>query len=72
MAIIISKGTKQEGILQAIKEISGVDVRSCLQCKKCTNGCPVTGFVKNQPSENIRKIQLDMGGEILKRDMVWM
>lgn len=72
MAIIISKGIRQEGILKTIKEMTGVDVRTCLQCKKCTNGCPVTDFVKNPPSEIIRKIQLDMGNTILKSDLVWM
>ena len=44
----------------------------CLQCKKCTNGCPVTTLVNVHPSEIIRKLQLNIGDSILNSDLVWM
>lgn len=55
-----------------VERISGIDVRACLQCKKCTNGCPVTSLTKVTPSEIIRRLQLDSGVEILESDLVWM
>jgi heterodisulfide reductase subunit C len=72
MSIVISKEKKEVGLLQTVKEISGVDVAGCLQCKKCTNGCPVTALVKVPPSEIIRRLQLNAGDSILSSDLVWM
>ena len=72
MPIVISKEKTDTGLLQSVKEISGVDVAGCLQCKKCTNGCPVTALVKVPPSEIIRRLQLNVGDSILNSDLVWM
>ena len=72
MPIVISKEKKESGLLQSVKEISGVDVAGCLQCKKCTNGCPVTTLVKVPPSEIIRRLQLNIGDSILNSELVWM
>jgi heterodisulfide reductase subunit C len=72
MPIVISKEKTDTGLLQSVKEISGVDVAGCLQCKKCTNGCPVTALVKVPPSEIIRRLQLNTGDSILNSDLVWM
>jgi heterodisulfide reductase subunit C len=72
MPIVINKEKKENGFLEALKEISGVDISGCLQCKKCTNGCPVTTLVKVPPSEIIRRLQFNMGNSILDSDLVWM
>jgi heterodisulfide reductase subunit C len=72
MSIVISKEKTEAGLLQTVKEISGVDVAGCLQCKKCTNGCPVTALVKVPPSEIIRRLQLNIGDSILNSDLIWM
>lgn len=72
MAIVINKNKATDELINAVKEISGVDVRGCLQCRKCTNGCPVTGMAKVSPSEIIRKLQLNIGDEIFNSDLVWM
>ncbi|MGA3287806.1 MAG: 4Fe-4S dicluster domain-containing protein [Bacteroidota bacterium] len=72
MSLVISKEKIEAGLLQTVKEISGVDVAGCLQCKKCTNGCPVTALVKVPPSEVIRRLQLNIGDSILNSDLIWM
>ncbi len=72
MVIVIGKEKKDSGVLNAVEEISGVNIRSCLQCKKCTNGCPVTPLVTTPPSEIIRRLQLDVGDSILNSDLIWM
>jgi heterodisulfide reductase subunit C len=72
MPIVISKEKKENDLLQSVKEISGVDIAGCLQCKKCTNGCPVTALVKVPPSEIIRRLQLNIGDSVLNSDLVWM
>jgi heterodisulfide reductase subunit C len=72
MPIVISKEKTDTGLLQSVKDISGVDIAGCLQCKKCTNGCPVTALVQVPPSEVIRRLQLNAGDSILNSDLVWM
>jgi heterodisulfide reductase subunit C len=72
MPIVISKEKTENGLFQTVREISGVDISGCLQCKKCTNGCPVTALVKVPPSEIIRRLQLKTGDSILNSDLVWM
>jgi heterodisulfide reductase subunit C2 len=72
MTIVIEKIKKESNLIQDVREISGIDVSACLQCKKCSNGCPVAGITKVSPSDIIRKLQLDAGDEILDSDLVWM
>ena len=72
MSIVVKKGRQAENLLDIVKKISGVDVSSCLQCKKCTNGCPVTGMTQVPPSEIIRRIQLNIGQHIFDSDLIWM
>jgi heterodisulfide reductase subunit C len=72
MAIVIEKVKKENNLLQAVGEISGVDVHACLQCKKCSNGCPVGSITNVSPSGVIRMLQLGLGNEILDSDLVWM
>ncbi|MGD1046780.1 MAG: 4Fe-4S dicluster domain-containing protein [Bacteroidota bacterium] len=72
MSIVIRKEKTEISLQQSVKEISSVDVAGCLQCKKCTNGCPVTALVKVPPSEIIRRLQLNTGDSILNCDLVWM
>lgn len=72
MTLVIEKGIKTQGISSTVKEISGVDISSCLQCKKCSNGCPLVNMVDAPPADIIRKIQLNAGDEILESKLVWM
>ena len=72
MSIVVKKGSQAESLINTVKKISGVDVCSCLQCKKCTNGCPVSGMTKVPPSEIIRRIQLNIGHHIFDSDLIWM
>jgi heterodisulfide reductase subunit C2 len=72
MAIQISKERKTDNLLDAVQRISGVNISECLQCKKCSNGCPVTGLSGIGPAETIRRLQLNTGDELLESDLVWM
>jgi heterodisulfide reductase subunit C len=72
MAMVIGKVKSGAGLLNSVREISGVDVAECLQCKKCTNGCPVVPMVKVPPSEVIRRLQFATDDSIAQADLVWM
>jgi len=72
MAIVISKENNAGTLMVSVEKISGVNISECLQCKKCSNGCPVAGLTHISPSETIRRLQLNTGDEILENDLVWM
>jgi heterodisulfide reductase subunit C len=68
---MIKKGKTAGGITDTVRELSGVDLRVCLQCKKCTSGCPVAKLVKSPPSEIMRRLLMNSGDEILESDILW-
>jgi heterodisulfide reductase subunit C len=72
MAIVISKEKRRADLTTEVQKVSGIDIRSCLQCKKCSNGCPVSGLTKVHPSDIIRGLQLNMGDILISSDLVWM
>ena len=72
MAIVISKENKAQSLMEAVEEISGVNIRECLQCKKCSNGCPVAHLTRIGPAGTIRRLQCDMGDELFENDLIWM
>lgn len=71
MTVVVKKGKAAVGIISVVQAASGVDLRICLQCKKCTSGCPVAKLVKSPPSEIIRRLHLSAGDEILESDILW-
>jgi heterodisulfide reductase subunit C2 len=72
MPIKIKKAAAGQGIIDQVQAISGIDISACLQCKKCTNGCPVSGFTSSSPSEIIKRLQLGAGEELLESDIIWV
>lgn len=72
MPIKIRRAAAGRGIIAEVKALSGIDINACLQCKKCTNGCPVAGFASPSPSEIIKKLQLGAGEEILDSEIIWV
>ena len=71
--MITIKKTKTNSILKGIVEkMTGVDLSVCLQCKKCSSGCPVGKLAKTRPSEIMRRLHLDAGNELLEADLLWM
>jgi heterodisulfide reductase subunit C2 len=72
MPIKIKKAAPGHGIIDQVQAISGIDISACLQCKKCTNGCPVSGDATSSPSEIIKRLQLGAGEELLESDIIWI
>jgi heterodisulfide reductase subunit C2 len=70
--ITIKKNRIGHGLKDAVEELTGVDLSVCLQCKKCSSGCPVTKIAKTRPSEIMRMLHLEAGDEILATDLVWL
>jgi heterodisulfide reductase subunit C len=58
--------------LQEVEQGSGVKVSSCFQCRKCTNGCPVTFAMDLYPDQVMRYIQLGFRQPVLESATIWV
>jgi len=54
-----------------VEERSHAGFMACLQCKKCTSGCPVAGRADFKAHELVRLIQLGQRDQVLKSRMIW-
>ena len=71
MSMRIRKTTAEGGLLAQLEKITGVNIKACLQCKRCANGCPVSEYAASSPSEIIRQLQLGAGDELLDAEIIW-
>jgi heterodisulfide reductase subunit C2 len=71
--VITIKKTKTDNALKdAVEREASVDLSVCLQCRKCSSGCPVGKLAKTRPSEIMRRLHLGAGNELLESDLLWM
>ena len=70
--ITIKKTKTGGGLKDAVERIADVDLSVCLQCRKCSSGCPVGKLAKTRPSEIMRRLHLGAGDELLESDLLWM
>lgn len=54
-----------------VEALAATNLASCLQCRKCSSGCPVAARADIQPHELIRMVQLDQRDEVLACRMIW-
>ena len=70
--VTIKKTKTSDSLKNAVEKIASVDLSVCLQCRKCSSGCPVGKLAKTRPSEIIRRLHLNAGNELLESDLLWM
>ena len=58
--------------LQQVEEESGIKASACYQCKKCTNGCPVTFAMDYYPDQILRFIHLGLKDLALNSATIWV
>jgi len=54
-----------------VAQASGANPLICLQCRKCTCGCPVAARADIKPHELVRLVQLGERDEVLSSRMLW-
>ncbi|HEY5961558.1 MAG TPA: 4Fe-4S dicluster domain-containing protein [Polyangiaceae bacterium] len=54
-----------------VDAMSQARVSACVQCKKCSAGCPLAELADIKPHELVRLAQLGQTGELLSSRMVW-
>jgi heterodisulfide reductase subunit C len=57
--------------VREVEAASGASIALCLQCQKCTSGCPVAAGADIMPHEIIRLVQLGERDEVLSSRMIW-
>lgn len=56
---------------ELIKKLSGEDVGKCIQCGKCTAGCPVAVDMDYVPNQVMELIRMNEQEDLLKADTFW-
>jgi heterodisulfide reductase subunit C len=54
-----------------VESESHANLAACLQCKKCTSGCPVAAVADIKPHEMVRMVQFGQKDEVLASKMLW-
>ena len=60
---------------QFLKQVSSTidpKINHCYQCKKCTNGCPLTFAMDIMPNQVMRLITLGQKDEVLESKTIWI
>ncbi len=58
--------------LTAVEARSGEKVSRCYQCRKCTNGCPVSFAMDLMPNQVMRMVQFGLEEEVLRSKTIWI
>jgi heterodisulfide reductase subunit C2 len=61
-----------DGFLEEVVKASGVDIRACYQCQKCSAGCPVASAMDILPNQVIRQIQYGRRERVLGSRSIWV
>jgi heterodisulfide reductase subunit C2 len=58
--------------LAEVEQLSGIKVSACFQCRKCTNGCPVTFAMDIYPDQVMRYIHLGLKERLQGCATIWV
>lgn len=61
-----------ESFINQIVEKSGQNVKKCLHCQKCSNGCPLSFAMDSYPNQIIRLLQLGQEERVYKSKTIWL
>ena len=64
--------TPDHSLLDQIEAIGPFQTGACFQCRKCTNGCPVTFAMDLYPDEVIRMVILGQRQTVLGCRTIWV
>ncbi len=59
-------------LLEQIEAVGPFQTGACFQCRKCTNGCPVTFAMDLYPDEVIRLVILGQRQAVLSCQTIWV
>lgn len=71
LRVLTQNAQRNREDIAAICEDSGVDLKDCYQCGKCSAGCPIAAEADMTPREVIRNLQLGQVDAVLESKMPW-
>jgi len=69
--IVLSQTSIDAVFVRKIEALAGTSVRNCMQCGKCSAGCPMATFMENPPNRIVRLLQLGQWQRILEGRSIW-
>lgn len=60
------------GFRNRVLNLSGEDVSRCIQCGKCSAGCPISPEMDLQPNQVIHLIQINDPQAVLRSSTIWL
>jgi len=57
--------------VRKVEALSGTSVRRCMQCGKCSAGCPMATFMEHPPNRVVRLLQLGQWQRLLSGQSIW-
>jgi heterodisulfide reductase subunit C len=60
------------GFSRTVEGMTRLNLDACFQCRKCTNGCPVTFAMDIYPDQVIRLVLLGQKERVLKCGTIWV
>jgi len=55
-----------------VEKLTSLNLTACFQCRKCTNGCPVTFAMDIYPDQVIRLVNLGQKERVLRCSTIWI
>jgi heterodisulfide reductase subunit C len=69
--LTILQGEQIHAFRNLIIERSGEDVGKCIQCGKCSSGCPVASEMEYIPNQIMELIRLNQEEKVLTANTFW-
>ena len=66
-----SKAELSGEFANAVDGLHQARIASCVQCKKCSSGCPLSDKTDLMPHELVRLVQLGQVSEVLSSRVIW-
>ncbi|MBW1739842.1 MAG: 4Fe-4S dicluster domain-containing protein [Deltaproteobacteria bacterium] len=60
------------GFSRTVETLTKLNLDACFQCRKCTNGCPVTFAMDIYPDQVIRLVILGQKERVLRCSTIWV
>lgn len=68
---VLSRNSINAELIKRLEELSGTSIRACMQCGKCSAGCPMGSFMDQLPSRTLRLLQLGQHPQVLAGRSIW-
>jgi len=68
----IGPQTEITSFARKVEELCGEDAFKCIQCGKCSAGCPITPFMDLLPHQVMKLIQLSSEEKVLSSSTIWI